>query len=152
MPTATHLNIAWANNFILSQKQGTHTKHSIAETRYTCIIVVQKTIIRPTINLFILFQIEHEGSNCQYEIVFGYADALTTSDRMMFMKFMIKVTVLKLNIDQLIYFFHSMFQYCLFHLFLLFEQELAEEEGIKVTFMPVPLPGLLCGNCTTKCG
>ena len=34
---------------------------------------------------------DHEATNCQYEINFDYSDALTTADRYGFMKFMIKV-------------------------------------------------------------
>lgn len=60
------------------------------------------------------YEVDHEAACCQYEINFGFADALTTADRHGFMKFMIK--------------------------------ELAELEGYRATFMPVPLPNLLCAN------
>jgi len=36
------------------------------------------------------YQVLHEGACCQYEINFGYADALVTADRHAFMKFMMK--------------------------------------------------------------
>ena len=36
-------------------------------------------------------QIDHEATSCQYEINFGYTEALTMADRYAFMKFMIKV-------------------------------------------------------------
>lgn len=60
------------------------------------------------------YEVDHEAACCQYEINYGFADALTTADRHAFMKFMIK--------------------------------EIAELEGYRITFMPVPLPNLLCSN------
>ena len=38
-----------------------------------------------------VWQVDHEAACCQYEINYGFADALTTADRHAFMKFMIKV-------------------------------------------------------------
>jgi glutamine synthetase len=37
-----------------------------------------------------LFSFDHEGGNSQYELDFGYADALTTSDRYIFLRLMLK--------------------------------------------------------------
>lgn len=37
-----------------------------------------------------LFSFDHEGGNSQYEFDFGYADALTTADRFVFMRLMLK--------------------------------------------------------------
>jgi glutamine synthetase len=37
-----------------------------------------------------IFSFDHEGGNSQYEFDFGYADALTTADRFVFMRLMLK--------------------------------------------------------------
>ncbi|MCP5037700.1 MAG: type III glutamate--ammonia ligase [Rhodobacteraceae bacterium] len=61
------------------------------------------------------YQNDHEDANGQFEQNWGPADALTTADRHVFYKYMVKT--------------------------------LAEQHGLRATFMPKPLPGLT-GNGT----
>jgi glutamine synthetase type III len=61
------------------------------------------------------YQVDHEDANGQFEMNWTYADALTTADRHVFFKFMVK--------------------------------QLAEQRGLRATFMPKPFADLTGNGC-----
>jgi glutamine synthetase len=61
------------------------------------------------------YQVDHEDANGQFEMNWTYADALTTADRHVFFKFMVK--------------------------------QLAEQHGLRATFMPKPFADLTGNGC-----
>jgi glutamine synthetase len=63
------------------------------------------------------YQNDHEDANGQFEMNWGYADALTTADRHTFFKYMVKT--------------------------------LAEQHGLRATFMPKPFSHLTGNGCHT---
>ena len=52
---------------------------------------VYEKLKRKQLQFFLLFQIEKESIVAQYEFNFGYTDAMSSADRMLFFKFMVKV-------------------------------------------------------------
>ena len=63
------------------------------------------------------YQNDHEDANGQFEMNWDYSDALTTADRHVFFKYMVKT--------------------------------IAENHGIRATFMPKPFPNLTGNGCHT---